>query len=181
MSVAKWVDTYGIHQWRIIWSRYRKLAGVGVEPTTTEFRSRILSNSASRPWFQFALTANFVQLLEFHRLFSVTFHLGYCLRQSPGLFKSKFCWANHMMVAERVDRYGIHQWRIIWRTYRKLASVGFESTNTQFHWDALTDRGTRPWVELALRANILQRLQFHRLFSVTFHFGYWLRQLPRLF
>ena len=28
-----------IHHWRIIWSSYKKLAWVGFEPTTTEFRS----------------------------------------------------------------------------------------------------------------------------------------------
>ena len=33
-----------------------------------------------------ALRANFVQLLQFHCLFSVRFHFGYCLRQSPHLF-----------------------------------------------------------------------------------------------
>ena len=34
---------------------------------------------------QLALRANFVQLLQFHRLFSVRFHFGHCLRQSPRL------------------------------------------------------------------------------------------------
>ena len=68
MSVAEWVDTYGIHHWRIIWSSYRKLAWVGFEPTTTEFRSDTLTNWAIRPWVQLALGANFVQLLQFHRL-----------------------------------------------------------------------------------------------------------------
>ena len=29
------------------------------------------------------LRVNFVQALQFHRLFSVKFHFGYCLRQSP--------------------------------------------------------------------------------------------------
>ena len=50
-------------------------ARVGFEPMTTEFRS-----------VQLALRANFVQLLQFHHLFSVQFHFGYCLRQSPRLF-----------------------------------------------------------------------------------------------
>ena len=31
MSVAEWVDTYGIHHWRIVWSSYRKLAWVGFD------------------------------------------------------------------------------------------------------------------------------------------------------
>ena len=33
MSVAKWTDTYRIHHWRILWSRYRKFAWLGFEPT----------------------------------------------------------------------------------------------------------------------------------------------------
>ena len=65
MSVAEWVDTYGIHHWRILWSSYRKLAWLGFEPTTTEFRSDALTDWAIRPWVQIALRANFVQLLQF--------------------------------------------------------------------------------------------------------------------
>ena len=41
----------------------------------------------------------------------------------------------------------------IWRSYRKLAWVGFEPTTTEFRSDALTDWAIRPWVQLALRAN----------------------------
>ena len=44
MSVAEWADTYGIHHWRILWSSYRKLAWVGFEHTTTEFRSDALTD-----------------------------------------------------------------------------------------------------------------------------------------
>ena len=61
--VAKWIDTYGIHHWRTFRSSYRKLAWVGFEPTTTEFRSGPLTDWAMRPWVQLALRANFVQLL----------------------------------------------------------------------------------------------------------------------
>ena len=32
-------DTYCIYYWRMFWCIYRKLAWVGFEPTTTEFRS----------------------------------------------------------------------------------------------------------------------------------------------
>ena len=46
-------------------------------------------------------------------------------------------------------------------SYRKLAWVGFE-----FRSDALTDWAIWPWVQLALRANFVQLLQFHVLFSV---------------
>ena len=96
MSVAEWTDTYGIYHWRIIWSCYRKLAWVVCEPRTTEFCSNALTDWAIRPWAQFALRATFVQLREFHRLFSVQFHFGYCLPQSPRLFSFKFSWGNQM-------------------------------------------------------------------------------------
>ena len=62
------IDTYGINHWRIFRSSYRKLALVGFEPTTTEFRLNALSDWAIRPWVQLALRANFVQLLQFHLL-----------------------------------------------------------------------------------------------------------------
>ena len=70
--------------------------------------------------------------------------------------------------------YGIHNWRILWSSYRKLAWVGFEPTTTEFRLDALTEWAISPWVQLALRANFVQLFQFHRLLSVTFHFGYYL-------
>ena len=35
------IDTWGIHHWKIFRSSYKKLAWVGFEPTTTEFRSYI--------------------------------------------------------------------------------------------------------------------------------------------
>ena len=55
MSVAEWTDDkYGIHHWRIIWSSYRKLAWVGLEPTTTEFRSDALTDWPIRLWVQLA-------------------------------------------------------------------------------------------------------------------------------
>ena len=52
--VAEWIDTYGIHHWKIFRSsyRHRKLAWVGYEPTTTEFHSNILTDLAIRPWVQ---------------------------------------------------------------------------------------------------------------------------------
>ena len=77
--------------------------------------------------------------------------------------------------------YGIHHQKILWSSYRKLAWVGFEPTTTEFRSDALIDWAITPWVQLALRPNFVQQLQFHRLFSVTFHFGCCLRQWPRLF
>ena len=127
------------------------------------------------------LRANFVQLLKFHHLLGVTFHFGYCLCQSPRLFQSRFCWCNQMSVAEWIDTYGIHSWRILWSSYRKFVWVGFEPTTTEFRSHAQTDWAIRPRVQLALKANFVQLLQFRHLLSVTFHFGYSLRQSPRLF
>ena len=60
---AEWIDAYGIHHWRIFRSSYRKLAWVGFEPMTTEFRSDALTDCPITPWVQLALRANSVQLL----------------------------------------------------------------------------------------------------------------------
>ena len=38
MSVAEWTDSYDIKKGKILWSSYGKLAQVGFERTTTEFR-----------------------------------------------------------------------------------------------------------------------------------------------
>ena len=78
MSVAEWTDTYGIRHWSILWSSYRKLAWVGFEPLTTEFRSEVLTDWPIRLWVQLTLRASFVQIIQFNRLFSVRFHFGYC-------------------------------------------------------------------------------------------------------
>ena len=67
---------------------------------------------------------------------------------------------------------------------RKLARVEFELRTTEFRLDALTAWAIRPWVQLALRANFVQLLQFHLLFSVRsnmFSIRSFVRQLPRLF
>ena len=89
--MSNWMSTgcyiYGIHHWRILRSSYRKLAWVKFEPTTNEFCSDALTDWTIRSWVQLALRANFVQLLQFHLLFSVRFYFGYCLRRSPHLFK----------------------------------------------------------------------------------------------
>ena len=62
-SVAEWTDRYGIHYRKILWSSYRRLAWVGFQRTTTEFRLDALTDWAIRPWVQLALISNFVQLL----------------------------------------------------------------------------------------------------------------------
>ena len=59
--------------------------------------------------------------------------------------------------------------------------MGFEPTITLFRSDILSNWAIRPWVQLALRTNFVQLLQFHVLVSVRFHFSYCLRQLQRLF
>ena len=46
-----------------------------------------------------------------------------------------------------------------------------EFKTTEFPSDALTNGAITPWVQLALRVNFVQLLQFHRLLSVRFHFG----------
>ena len=71
-----------------------------------------------------------------------------------------------------IQIFGIHHRRILWSSYRKLPWVGFEPTTTGFHLDALTDWAIRPWVQLAIRANFVQLLQFHYLFSITLHILY---------
>ena len=105
----------------------------------------------------------------------ISFHI-HCRRFRKGITRD-----NHLSVANWTNRYGIHHWTIHRRRYRKLAWLGFEPTTTEFHSDALTDWAIRPWVQLALRANSVQLFQFHLLFSVRFHFGYSLCQLPPLF
>ena len=52
---------------------YRKLARLRFEPMTTEFCLDALTDWAIRPWVQLALRASFVQLLQFHWLFSVIY------------------------------------------------------------------------------------------------------------
>ena len=60
-----------------------------------------------------------------------------------------------------------------------LARVGFESITTEFRYDAQTNSAIMPWVQLALRSNILELLQFYLLFGV--HVDYCLGQLSHLF
>ena len=90
-----------------------------------------------------------------------TFHFGYCLRQSPHLLQAKSRTSNHMSATEWIDTYGIHHWRILRSSNRKLAWVGFHLTTTEFSSDALTNLTIRPWFQLALRANCAQLLKFH--------------------
>ena len=163
------IDTYGVHHWRTFRSSSRNLAWMGFEPTTTEFHSHALTDWAIRPWVQLALRANFLRLLQFHLFVQWShFILAIFLRQSPHLLSAKSGTVNHVS-SGMIDTHGIHHWRIFRSSYRKLALVGFEPTTTEFRSDALTDWAIRPWVQLALRANFVQLLQFH-LFVQCSHF-----------
>ena len=55
----------------------------------------------------------------------------------------------------------LHHWSIFRSSYRKVAWVAFESTTPEFRSDALTGWTIRLWIQLALRANFVQLLQFH--------------------
>ena len=76
------------------------MAWLGFEPRTTEFCSYVLTDWPFKPWVEATLTVSFLPLLQFHYLFSVKFHFGYFLHQSPRLFQFKFSWVNHMSVGE---------------------------------------------------------------------------------
>ena len=80
MSVAEWTDTYNIYHQEFPRSSYRKLSWVGFDPATTEFHSGTLTNWTIWLWLQHAPTAKLVELVQFHSLFSIRFHFGYCLR-----------------------------------------------------------------------------------------------------
>ena len=146
-----YIYIYSIQHYGILWSSYRKDHWIPFR------RSNQLRYQAMSSRFQ-----------------------GYCLRQLPRSFELKVSSGNHESVAEWADTYGIHHWRILWSSYRELAWVGFEPMTTEFHSDVLTDSAIRPLVQLSLRADFVRLLQFHHFFSVTFHFNYCLRQLPRL-
>ena len=64
--VAEWIDTYGIHHWRIFRSNYRKLTCMGFEPTTTELRSDILTDWAIRSWVTRWLTKEMAKMKPEH-------------------------------------------------------------------------------------------------------------------
>ena len=111
------------------------------EPSGYEF------NSHSEPTL-YSYT-RFIVCLLWH------FILAVCLHELRGLFQSKFFVGNQMSVAEWADTYGIYHWRILWRSYRKLAWVVFEPATTEVRSDALTNWAIRPWVQVALRANFV--------------------------
>ena len=146
---------YGIHHRRISRSSCRKLAWVIFELMTTEFCSYPLTNWAIRPWFQLWFRANFLQILHFHLIVqrlcfisAIAFNHHICFKWSLRQVIT--------LVEEWIKTCGIHHWRIF-RSYRKLAWVELEPMITEFCSGALTDRVR---VQLTLRANFLQLLQF---------------------
>ena len=78
-----------------------------------------------------------------------------------------------MSVAGWTHTYGIHHLSIFRSSYRKLAWMGFSPTTTEFCSDDLTGWATRPWVQLTLRANFVQLIQFHLLLSVQISVQLW--------
>ena len=132
--VGEWTDTFGIHHWKIFRNSYGKLAWVGFEPTTTEFCSDSLTDWDMRPWVQLSLRNNFVQPLQFHlflqcsRLISVFAFVSHQISFKQSLTQVI------TLVAESIDAYGIHHWRVFRSSYRKLAWLGFELTTTEFHY-----------------------------------------------
>ena len=107
------------------------------------------------PWVQLALWANFVQLLQLHRLFGVTFHFGFAFVSRHVCLNQKFI--EVITYAKRNEL--IH---IVFTT-EGLFELVIESWS-----DGLTGRAIRLWVHLALRASFVQLLQFQHLFSVDF-------------
>ena len=132
---------------------------LNLNPRPIEFRLDALNDWIITAWVQLALRSNFVQLLQFHLLLSVIFYFSLCLRISPCLFELKFCWGNHMSVADSTENTNvIHHWRILWSRYRKLTWVGFKPTTTEFCSDTLVDWAIRPWVQLSIRSNFAELL-----------------------
>ena len=79
-----------------------------------------------------------------------------------------------MILAESIDTYGIHHWKILWSSYVKLAQKGFEPTTTEF-WrsDGLSYQAmisTRTQSQLCTDTPVSSFVQ------CQFHFGCCLRQ-----
>ena len=102
-----------------------------------------------------------------------TFHFGLCLPQLPHLLLAKSRTGNHV-VAEWIDTYDIPHWKILRSSSRKLAWVGCEPTTAEFRSDFLAEWTIRPWVQLALRATIVQLLQFH----IFVQYSRFIRSMP---
>ena len=138
---------------------------MGFEPTTTEFCLDPLANLAIKPWVQLDLRANIVQLVQFYPFVQCRrLILVFAFASSNISFKQSLAEVI-TLVPESIDTYGIYHWQIFKSSYRKLAWVVFEPTTTELRSDALTDWTIVPWLQLPLRANFVQLLQFHLLVS----------------
>ena len=82
--VVEWIDTYGIHQWRIFEVAIESWVECDLNPQPLNF-VQTLSDWAIRPWAQLSLS----QLCTATPISSLclvfTFHFSCCLRQSPYL------------------------------------------------------------------------------------------------
>ena len=182
------VSTGGTHQWRIFRSSYIKLAWLGFEPTTTEFRSDALTDWAFKPWVQLALRGNSLQLLQIYLFvlrsrFTLVFSFvrcHNCLKPSLALIIT--------LIVQWIDTYVIHYWRISRNKYTKLAWAGFEPTKRwiwkigiwilfrQSYWlsyQAIIS--TRSRQQLCAATPSLSLCS-----AFTFHFDLCLRQTPHL-
>ena len=125
---AEWIDTYGIQHWRVLRSNNRKVAWVGFEPTTTEFRSDALPNWAIKSWVQLGLRGIFVQLL----LFDLVVQCSHLISAMVFVSRHISCKTNLAQVitlaAECINTYGIQHCWIFRNSYRKLVWVRFEPT-----------------------------------------------------
>ena len=100
---------------------------MGFEPMTTEFGLDALTDRAIRPWVQLALQANLMQLLQFqlfvqysHLVLAIVFvsrHI--CFKKSPAPLIT--------LVAEWIDTYDIHNWRIFEVAIENWPELDFNS------------------------------------------------------
>ena len=94
------------------WGSYRKLAWVGFQPTTTEFRSDALTDWAIRSIVKLRIRANFAQLLQFHPFVQCShFILGIALDSRHIFFKRNLAQLI-TLIAEWIDTDDIHHWKI---------------------------------------------------------------------
>ena len=149
---------------------------MGFEPTTTEFRSHALADWVITASVRLAFRGNFVQLLQFHLFLRCSYFISVVAFVNRQIFVKLTPIALVVTsVAEWINRYGIHHWRIFGSSYRKLAWVGFEDTTNELRSGTLNNWAIAPWVQIWLRANFVQLLQLHLLvqcsrFILTFAF-----------
>ena len=141
------------------------MAWVCVEPKTLNSVQTLLTDWAIRPRVQLALRANFVQLLHFHLFALCSRLISLFALVSLHIYFKRSLEQVITLVAEWINTYRIHHWRIFKSSYRKMTWVEFEPTTTEFRSEALTDWAIIPWVQLVLRANFVQLLQFHLFFQ----------------